>query len=153
MVTQGRGATGTIRTAAAAVTITVLCGLVAFGRATPASAAACDDILVPGSAWMGGIGVDVRANGPYTGTERSCRPMATDLGGPVPQWGFGWQCVELVNRLYMTRGWITSTWAGNGADMYTLAPAHLDRELQGSVRGLGLGDVVVFGGDFTPGSG
>src|SRR5438445_2095481 len=149
---SGGGVTARIRTAAA--TTAVLLGwLLPIVGAPPAAAAACDEVLVPGDAWMGGIGVDIRSNGPYTGTEASCRPLATDLSGPLPQWGFGWQCVELVNRLYMTRGWITATWPGNGADMYTLAPASLSKELQGSVQGLAPGDVVVFGGDLSPGAG
>src|SRR5438046_2994741 len=102
MVRPGRGVTKTIRVVTATVAV-LLCGVLPFGGAAPASAAACDEILVPGSAWMGGTGVDVRSNGPYTGTEASCRPMVTDLAAAVPQWGYGWQCVELVNRLYMSR--------------------------------------------------
>src|SRR3954469_25697707 len=98
MVIQGRGAIKTIRVTVAAVAVTAhLCGVLSLRGA--AAASACDEILVAGAAWMGGIGVDIRSNGPYTGTEGSCRPMVTDLAGPLPQWGFGWQCVELVNRL------------------------------------------------------
>src|SRR5437879_12682201 len=122
MVRPGRGKTRTIRTAAAAVTV-LLCSVLPFAGATPASAAACDDVLVPGSAWIGGIGVDIRSNGPYTGTQASCRPMVTDLSGLVPQWGFGWQCVELVTRLYMTRRWISRARAATGSGMYGLAAA------------------------------
>ena len=111
---------------------------------------ACDQVLVAGPAWLGGIGVDIRSNGVDTGTVLSCRSDSTNLTGDLPQWGAGWQCVELVNRLYLSRGWITATWAGNAGDLYNTAPSNLVKELQGSIKGLSLGDVVVFGNDIPP---
>src|SRR4051812_20819759 len=144
-----------IRAMAAVVAVVgMMVPAVAIGAAGPAAAtAACDDVLIPGSAWMRGTGVDIRSNGPNTGSAVSCRPFTTDLQRDVPQWGLGWQCVELVNRLYMTRGWITSTWQGNGGDMYNTAPANLAKDPQGSIRSLSLGDVVVFGSELGPGYG
>jgi hypothetical protein len=122
--------------------------------APPALAdASCDTVLVGGASWLGGQGVDVRSNGQYTGTGTSCRPYSTNLSASPPQWGNGWQCVELVNRLYMSRGWITTTWSGNGADLYATAPGHLSRQPQGSITYLAAGDVVVFGTNFFSGFG
>jgi len=122
--------------------------------AAPASAApACDAVLISGSAWLGGQGVDVRSNGPNTGTGSSCRGYTTNLSASPPQWGNGWQCVELVNRLYMSRGWISGTWTGNGADMYNTAPTTLSKQPQGSISYIAPGDVVVFGTNFFSGFG
>ena len=58
--------------------------------------------------------------------------------------GEEWQCVELVDRLYLTRGWIRSTWFGNGADMYRLAPRNLAKQPQGSISFLSPGDVISY---------
>ena len=58
--------------------------------------------------------------------------------------GEEWQCVELVDRLYLTEGWITKTWFGNGADMYNLAPGNLARQPQGSISFLSPGDVISY---------
>lgn len=61
-------------------------------------------IIVSGDAWLGGGGVNIMSN------------QGRTLTGP-------WQCVELVNRLYETKGWINpGTWTGNGADKYRTAP-------------------------------
>lgn len=62
-----------------------------------------------------------------------------------------WQCVELVNRLYETKGWINpGTWTGNGADKYRTAPAHLMKEPQGGITRVNPGDVVVFNTNYYP---
>jgi hypothetical protein len=122
--------------------------------ATEAFAApACDTVLIAGSSWLGGQGVDVRSNGQYTGSAKSCRPYTHDLAASTPQWGNGWQCVELVNRLYRSRGWISQTWSGNGADLYDSAPTNLSKQPQGSISYLAPGDVVVFGTNFFGGFG
>jgi hypothetical protein len=144
----------TTRRAVAGIAATVALLSLATPNASPAGGSAvCDDVLVPGPAWLGGLGVDIRSNGPYTTTGISCRKYITDLNGKVPQWGLGWQCVELVNRLYLSRGWTTSTWTGNGGEMYDTAPSSLAKEPQGSIRGLSLGDVVVLGSDPPSGVG
>jgi hypothetical protein len=83
-------------------------------------------IIVSGDAWLGGGGVNIMSN------------QGRTLTGP-------WQCVELVNRLYDTKGWINpGTWTGNGADKYRTAPPHLMKEPQGGITRVNPGDVVVF---------
>ena len=61
--------------------------------------------------------------------------------------GAEWQCVELVNRLYITNGWITTTWHGDGDTMWKKAPpgpngVPLESQPQGSISYLASGDVV-----------
>ena len=59
--------------------------------------------------------------------------------------GEEWQCAELVNRLYLTKGWITSHWKGDaGEPMWDQTPANLasGKQAEGSVSYLGPGDVV-----------
>ncbi len=46
-------------------------------------------VILPGSCWMSGDGVDVKSNG--------------GVGAPGP-----FQCVDLVKRLYVARGWAVS---------------------------------------------
>jgi hypothetical protein len=64
----------------------------------PASAAAAfGTLLVPGNQWLIGQGVNAYWNNNY-------QP-------PEPESGYGteWQCVELAQRLYYTRGWYGGT--------------------------------------------
>jgi hypothetical protein len=102
-----------------------------------------------GNSWPGGFtGVPVYSNGSssFVGT---CNSSATTPAGNVVTTGTEWQCVELVNRLYATAGWISSTWAGNGGrspsardSMFDLAPANLQKEAEGSITYVSPGDVV-----------
>lgn len=68
--------------------------------------------------------------------------------------GSEWQCVELINRLYITRGWIGATWHGNGGDsspglndsMFDRAPGSLSKQANGSISHVAPGDVVSING-------
>ena len=102
---------------------------------------ACGEVVLPGYAWLGGDGVDVFSNGDDAGNGNSCGGISS-VNGVVS--GEEWQCVELIDRLYLTRGWIRSTWFGNGADMYRLAPGNLAEQPQGSISFLSPGDVISY---------
>jgi len=110
-------------------------------RHVQSSSPPCGAVILPGSAWLGGYGVDVFSNGPDAGTGSSCGGISY-VNGVVS--GEEWQCVELVDRLYLTRGWISATWFGNGADMYASAPSGLSKQPQGSISFLSPGDVVSY---------
>ena len=98
-------------------------------------------LLLSGSGWLGGNGVSVYSNcnvdttGPY---------HYTSSGVLI---GMEWQCVELVNRLYLTRGWTHATWYGNGSQLYGDAPSNLKKQPQGQISTLGPGDVVSYSSD------
>lgn len=126
----------------------------------PAQADACGAVMLAGSDWLGGGGVDVMSNGADEGTGTSCGGTMS-VGGVVS--GSEWQCVELVNRLYLTKGWISKTWNGNGGrsaptatdSMYDEAPAGFAKEPNGSISVLRTGDVIsvndYYNGSFLPG--
>lgn len=101
---------------------------------------ACGSVLLAGTAWLDGKGVDVMSNGRYQGTGKRCDQSLSHVGAVSA--GEKWQCVELVNRLYLTRGWISSAWAGNGGTLFRTAPAGLSREANGSITSVSPGDVV-----------
>src|SRR5260370_38593974 len=71
-----------------------------------------------GSAWLSGGGVNI-CNYPGAGAN-VCVLVA---GAPADShcnntaglvWsGTEWQCVEMINRLYLTKGWTTATWYVN----------------------------------------
>lgn len=105
------------------------------------ASSACGSVVLSGSAWLGGDGVDVFSNGDDAGTGNSCGGISY-VNGIVS--GLEWQCVELVDRLYLTRGWIAKTWFGNGADMYATAPSNLAKQPQGSISFLSPGDVISY---------
>lgn len=80
--------------------------------------------------WMtsNGGGVDVYSNG-NTADLRDCSgnivstyaaACKRSVNGVVS--GAENQCVELFNRLYLTKGWISSTWTGNGDELYNVSP-------------------------------
>lgn len=113
----------------------------AQSESTAAAAKPCGSVFITGAKWLGGQGVNVRSNGSAEGTGGDCSSALSYVDGVLA--GRSWQCAELVNRLYLDRGWITTTWLGNaGADMWTKAPANLTKQAEGSVSYLGGGDVV-----------
>jgi CHAP domain-containing protein len=107
-----------------------------------ADAAPRGAVLLTGSAWLGGHGVDVMANGANS-TSVWGNSFAVTPHGQSVYAGYEWQCVELVNRLYITKGWITTRWEGNGGEMFDTAPPSLFKQAQGSVSWISPGDVVV----------
>lgn len=101
----------------------------------------CGQPFIVASHWLGGHGVNVRSNGSAEGTSNDCSSATSYVNGVVA--GRSWQCAELVNRLYLSRGWIDSTWTGNaGAQMWNNTPGNLKKQVNGSVSYLGPGDVV-----------
>lgn len=75
--------------------------LVSVAHATPA----CGEVLIKGSQWLQGDGVDVRSNGANTFTGVSCNGVS--VSNPISQYGYGFQCVELAARVYRVRNWGT----------------------------------------------
>lgn len=75
--------------------------VVSVAHATPL----CGEVLIKGSQWLQGDGVDVRSNGANTFTGVSCGGVS--VSNPVAQYGYGFQCVELAARLYRVRNWGT----------------------------------------------
>jgi hypothetical protein len=100
----------------------------------------CGTVLLAGTSWLGGKGVDVVSNGVDQGTGKQCSREPSRVGAVVA--GERWQCVELVNRLYLTRRWITSAWNGDGGDLFRTAPSNLTKQLNGSITSVSPGDVV-----------
>ena len=102
-----------------------------------------------GSDWPSGfpgvpafVGVPVYSNGPSSSYDNGCENSAKTPKGKTVPTGTEWQCVELVNRLYVTKGWIDTTWHGDGDTMWSQAPDGLQGVPQGSITYLAPGDVV-----------
>ena len=103
------------------------------------------DVLLSGSSWLGGQGVDVCDNGGSAASDWGEHKTNGIFDGEM------WQCVELVDRLYLTRGWIDNTWWGNGdtiADSQNV-PSGLVEQNDGSITDLKPGDVVSLGDSTT----
>jgi hypothetical protein len=111
----------------------------------------CGAVLLDGSAWLGGNGVAVYSNYPDEGSTTDCNPnphpkstVGTNFAGE------DWQCVELVNRLWLTKGWIDHTWWGDaGPSFFDGRPLgadgkQLSAEKNGSISALRPGDVVIY---------
>jgi hypothetical protein len=126
-------------TSLAAVTVAALLP----GLARPASRTdpgSCGSVLLAATGWLGGGGVDVMSNGADQGTAKQCSKALSTVGSVTA--GERWQCVELVNRLYLTRGWIASAWTGDGGQLYATAPSNLTKQANGSITSVSPGDVV-----------
>jgi hypothetical protein len=104
-----------------AAILTLFCSVSLLVPAPSAKAAnpGCGDVVVKGSEWAGGNGVDVHSNGADENSGNSCGSFVTDLNAKPPQYGWGWQCVELAARMYKTHGWNFPL--GNAKDLYTNA--------------------------------
>jgi|GEM_PF-2444224 len=63
----------------------------------------CGTVILRGSYWLQGGGVDVRSNGANQYTGVSCGGVS--ITTPQLQYGYGWQCVELAARLYRVMNW------------------------------------------------
>ncbi len=139
------GLVGAVVTIVIAVGTPVTGSLLAPSTAAATAPGACNSVLLPARGWLGGTGVKVFSNGAYEGTGVDC----VNPGGATYNYyngvvtGQKWQGAELVNRLYLSKGWITTTWQGSaGPALYADAPSTLLKEADGSVSHLGPGDVV-----------
>lgn len=96
-------------------------------------------VQLSGSQWLGGAGVDVVSNG---GSTYDCPGGVCQTNG----YGIKWQCVELVNRLVMSKGWSGRIW-GNAWAIYGNAPAaSYDKHPAGDGYSPVPGDIMVWGG-------
>jgi hypothetical protein len=103
-----------------------------------------------GPRWPGGFrAVPVYSNG-VSGSFTDCLHSTRTPEGRVVLDGYRWQCVELVDRLYLAKGWIEATWRGNGNQMYFTAPRKFRRQRQGHISYVHPGDVISFN---APGGG
>ena len=141
----GRAAATLLLAFAAGVSAVVGSVALQVELAAPAGAVApgsCGSVLLAGSAWLGGGGVNVMSNDGDEGKGKDCSSASSYVNGVYA--GEEWQCVEMVNRLYLSKGWISSHWAGDAGDpFYDNAPGNLTKQPNGSVSYLGPGDVVV----------
>lgn len=116
-------------------------GAASAKAAGSAPSTVCGAVLVAKTSWLGGNGVDVRSNGTSEGSSSDCSSKSSLVNGVLA--GRRWQCTELINRLYLTRGWITTTWLGDaGQPFWDNTPAGLVKQTNGSVSYLRAGDVV-----------
>jgi hypothetical protein len=103
-------------------------------------------VALAGSSWLGGTGVNV-CNHPGD-SSHYCLTISGDPTGsncPAGQvWtGDKWQCVEMVNRLYLTKKWTNATWMGNGNTLVNNVPSGLIKQNNGSISYVNIGDVIT----------
>jgi len=113
-----------------------------IGVQAPAQASAT--VLLAGSSWLNGQGVNVCA----PSTDPSCGDQA-HVGGWSGNW---WQCVELAQRLYQARGWHGGIFANvsYAYQIYDQASAlGMSRQANGSITSLVPGDMIIHDTD-TP---
>ena len=135
--------------------VVLVVGTTLYGSLPSVLAISCGDVLVSGSSWAKGFGVDVHSNAPYDGatsgascTNNGNGSYVTNLNATPPQYGWGWQCVEFAQRMYNTRGWYSGVFPNvNGAvDIYGQASAMgMTPTLDGSVNPASLvpGDMII----------
>lgn len=136
---------------AASLVIATLAPMFASPVTTHADASCSPNgVTLSGSSWLNGGGVNVCNNGssPTDNYGASCFPMTGGPGGGGCSSGnvFAgeeWQCVEMVNRLYLTEGWTRATWYGDGDTLIQKVPSGLTEEGNGHISYLNPGDVIT----------
>ncbi len=93
-------------------------------------------VMVHGSEWLSGHGVDVYSNG---GADRES--YSKDA------YGWEWQCVELFERVIKVEGWYSGVVGGNAQNLYANAPSSaFEKHPNGSGYIPVPGDAVIEGG-------
>lgn len=107
-------------------------------------------VTLSGSSWLSGGGVNICNNGSSSLDDygASCVALSGAPGGNGCSVGYvyaaeKWQCVELVNRLYLTKGWTKATWWGNGNTLVNNVPSGLSKQNNGSISYVNPGDVIT----------
>ena len=100
--------------------------------------------------WLNGTAVNICNNGSSSTDDygASCVTVSGGAGGSGCPSGTvyaaeEWQCVELVNRLYLTKGWTTATWSGNGNTLVNNVPSGLTKQNNSSISYVNPGDVIT----------
>src|SRR5262249_7418929 len=88
----------------------------------------------------GGAGVNVCTAGDDSSN------YVDNVSGTSTLSGWKWECVELVNRLYLSKGWTTANWSGNGNSLINNVPSGLTAENNGSISYVNTGDVITLSG-------
>lgn len=96
-----------------------------------------NSIVYSASSWLKGTGVNVCSKGDDSNN------YVTNMYGASTVSGLKWECVELVNRLYLAKGWITANWPGYGNTLENNVPTGLVKENQNHISYLNPGDVVT----------
>jgi hypothetical protein len=107
-----------------------------------------DSVWETGSSWLNSAGVNVCS--PDEGSTNVCVPVSGAPAGTCPAGyvlsGTEWQCVELVNRLYLTLGWINSHWSGDGDTLIDHLPSTLTDQSNGTISYINPGDAITLSG-------
>jgi hypothetical protein len=118
----------------------------AMAEAAACSGTHCDaqgTTELSGGDWLGGGGVDIYANNGSAAYDSGVNEYVTTPSNTSVKSGEEWQCVELVNRLYLSKGWISSTWIGNGNTLKDNLPTGLTYEPNGSITSIKPGDAIT----------
>lgn len=136
--------TNLVFTAFLALTLSVIGVAQVDATTSNTRADAWGTLEVSGGDWLGGNGVDIFSNGAEALYTPSKPNNSVLVGTTNVVTGEKWQCVEMINRLYLTRGWISNTWSGDGNELYDNAPSDLSKEANGEITTVSAGDVVSF---------
>ena len=106
-----------------------------------------DKVIIPGTDWLGGKGVDVVSNGSaydYCNPDKdaSCKHF---VDGQYT--GVKWQCVELVQRLWLHNKWAKASFGVDAAGIWQWAKDNkIDTTDNGKLTASGIspGDLVVW---------
>lgn len=135
-----KGSMGLLLAAVFSLGVSLMVSPSASASITNTRADSAGTVELAANGWLGGA-VDVYSNGNSSGN--TWGQSYVTVGGAPKLAGDKWQCVELINRLYLSKGWMSSTWYGNGNTLKNSVPSGLNYEANGNVNSLEAGDVVT----------
>jgi hypothetical protein len=109
------------------------------GRGSGGSWRPFGTVLVRGSGWLGGHGVDVKSNG-LLGCYAGCNVSSG--------YGIAYQCVELVQRLIVQRHWSPRIYGNANMQYANASSKYFDKHPNGSGYRPIPGDVIVYRGGY-----
>jgi hypothetical protein len=96
-----------------------------------------NSIVYGGASWFNGAGVNICSKGDdgnnYVNNSKGVSILS----------GWKWECAELINRFYLTQGWISANWFGNASQLINYIPSGFNAQYPNKISYINQGDAIT----------